>query len=183
MEACAEFLARSVASSRERALDSVLQVLHHRGPDGQGSFVDSSAKVTLAHTRLAVIDLATGAQPLESEDGNLVLAANGEIYDFERIRASLEGKGYRFRTKSDSEVILYLYQEYGLGCFEHLRGEFAFLLYDKAKQLFIAARDRFGIKPLYFSRLSDGFVFGSEMKAIFASGLVAPNSTPPVSTP
>ena len=90
------------------------------------------------------------------------------------IRASLESKGHRFRTKCDSEVILYLYQEYGLGCFEHLRGEFAFLLYDKSKQLFIAARDRFGIKPLYLSRLSDGFVFGSEIKAIFASKFVAP---------
>jgi asparagine synthase (glutamine-hydrolysing) len=156
------------------ALNSVLTVLHHRGPDGQGTFVDSSARVTLAHTRLAVIDLATGAQPLESEDGSLVLIVNGEIYDFERIRVLLEGKGYRFSTKSDSEVILYLYQEYGLGCFKHLRGEFAFLLYDKAKQQFIAARDRFGIKPLYLSRLPNGFVFGSEMKAIFASGLVAP---------
>ncbi|MFL6736298.1 MAG: asparagine synthase (glutamine-hydrolyzing) [Sphingomonas sp.] len=156
------------------ALNSVFKVLQHRGPDGLGSFVDSAAGVTLAHTRLAVIDLATGAQPLESEDGSLVLAVNGEIYDFERIRASLEQKGYRFRTNSDSEVILYLYQEYGFGCFEYLRGEFAFLLYDKPNARFIAARDRFGIKPLYLSRLAKGFVFASEMKAIFASGLVVP---------
>jgi asparagine synthase (glutamine-hydrolysing) len=137
-------------------------------------FADERAKLTIAHTRLAVIDLVTGSQPLQSEDGNLVLAANGEIYDFERIRASLEAKGHRFSTHSDSEVILYLYKEYGLDCFEHLRGEFAFLLYDKAKRRLIAARDRFGIKPLYFSRLDSGFVFASEMKAIFASRLVAP---------
>ncbi|HEX3422603.1 MAG TPA: asparagine synthase (glutamine-hydrolyzing), partial [Sphingomicrobium sp.] len=150
------------------------QVLEHRGPDGRGNFTDQSASLTLAHTRLAVIDLETGAQPLESEDGSIILVANGEIYDFERIRTSLELKGYAFRTKCDSEVILYLYKELGLDCFEQLRGEFAFLLYDRSKKLLIAARDRFGIKPLFFSRLSSGFVFASEMKAIFASGLVTP---------
>lgn len=156
----------------EPALESVFQVLHHRGPDGRGWFRDESAALIFAHTRLAVLDLCTGAQPMESEDGNIVLVANGEIYDFERIRSALEAKGHRFKTKSDSEVIIYLYQEYGLACFEHLRGEFAFLLYDKAKRRLIAARDRFGIKPLYFSRAATGFVFASEMKAIFASGLV-----------
>jgi asparagine synthase (glutamine-hydrolysing) len=156
-------------------LERICDVLKHRGPDGRGVFVDEDAQVTLAHTRLAVIDLASGAQPLESDDGTLVLSANGEIYDFERIRVSLEAKGHRFRTKCDSEVILYLYREYGLGCFEHLRGEFAFLLYDKAKRQLIAARDRFGIKPLYFARLPGSFIFASEMKAIFASGLVEPS--------
>jgi len=158
----------------DSALEHVFAMLHHRGPDGRGLYVDASAHLTLAHTRLAVIDLATGTQPLRSDDGSVALVANGEIYDFERIRSSLEAKGYRFKTRSDSEVILCLYQEYGLGCFEHLRGEFAFLLYDKARKLFIAARDRFAIKPLYFSRLDDGLVFASEMKALFASGLVEP---------
>src|SRR5690348_7602136 len=156
----------------EGALDHVFEALHHRGPDGRGHFVDEAARLTIAHTRLAIIDLVTGEQPMVSEDGELVLSANGEIYDFERIRSALEAKGYRFKTKSDSEVIIYLYQEYGLGCFEHLRGEFAFLLYDRSKKLLIAARDRFGIKPLYFARVDDGFVFASEMKAIFASGVV-----------
>lgn len=154
------------------ALEQVFQALHHRGPDGRGQFLDRSGRLTIAHTRLAIIDLVTGAQPMESDDGTIVLAANGEIYDFERIRASLEAKGYEFKTRSDSEVIIYLYKEFGFDCFEHLRGEFAFLLYDKAKRLLIAARDRFGIKPLYYSRLREGFVFASEMKAIFASGLV-----------
>jgi asparagine synthase (glutamine-hydrolysing) len=157
----------------DSALERVLQVLEHRGPDGNGVFTDKPAKITIAHTRLAVIDLVTGAQPIQSEDGNLVLACNGEIYDFENIRSSLEAQGYRFKTRTDSEIIIYLYEEFGPSCFEQLRGEFAFLLYDKAKHLLIAARDRFGIKPLYFSRLSSGFVFASEMKAIFASGLVA----------
>ena len=158
----------------DTALESVFHVLHHRGPDGRGLYVDAAARLTLAHTRLAVIDLLTGSQPLESEDGSLVLIANGEIYDFERIRSSLEAKGYEFRTKSDSEVILHLYREFGVDCLEQLRGEFAFLLYDRTKQLLIAARDRFGIKPLYFSRRGGGFIFASEMKAIFASGVVIP---------
>jgi len=158
----------------DSAIERVFDHLHHRGPDGKGLFTDGAAQVTLAHTRLAVIDLQTGDQPLYSNNGNLVLIANGEIYGFEQIRRELEAKRHRFQTKSDSEVIIHLYEEYGLGCFEHLRGEFAFLLYDKAKRLLIAGRDRFGIKPLYFSRLDCGFVFASEMKAIFASGLVAP---------
>jgi asparagine synthase (glutamine-hydrolysing) len=158
----------------DSALENVFDVLHHRGPDGRGLFVDEPARLTLAHTRLAVLDLVSGAQPLHSDDGNLVLAANGEIYEFERIRKSLEAQGHRFATNSDSEIILYLYKQYGLSCFDRLKGEFAFLLYDRAKRLLIAARDRFGIKPLYFSRLPGGFVLASEMKAIFASGLVAP---------
>ncbi len=158
----------------QAALDNVLHSLAHRGPDGRGVFEDEQSRLTLAHTRLAVIDLETGAQPMESDDGDLVLCANGEIYDFERIRASLQAQGQRFRTTSDSEVILYLYRQYGLKCFEHLRGEFAFLLYDRAQRRLIAARDRFGVKPLYFAKLEEGFVFASEMKAIFASGLVEP---------
>src|SRR6185503_3449861 len=88
----------------QSAVENVLRVLDHRGPDGKGTFIDPSAELTLAHTRLAVIDLETGSQPLTSEDGNIVVAANGEIYDFERIRSSLETKGHRFQTKSDSEV-------------------------------------------------------------------------------
>jgi asparagine synthase (glutamine-hydrolysing) len=168
---CGIFAAVGPAVS-DRALENVFASLKHRGPDGRGLFVDEHAHLTIAHTRLAIIDLVTGEQPMTSRDGAIVLSANGEIYDFERIRSELEEKGYRFETRSDSEVIIYLYEEYGLGCFEHLRGEFAFLLYDKQKQLLIAARDRFGIKPLYFSRLERGFVFASEMKAIFASGIV-----------
>lgn len=158
----------------ETALQHVLCSLEHRGPDGNGVFTDEQACVTLAHTRLAVIDLQTGAQPLSSEDGNIVLICNGELYDFERIRASLESMGHRFKTRTDSEIIIGLYERYGLGCFEHLRGEFAFILYDKVKRLLLAARDRFGIKPLYFSRPSGRFVFASEMKAIFAGGWVTP---------
>lgn len=156
------------------ALERVLRMLQHRGPDGQGLFKDERAGVTLAHTRLSVIDLLTGSQPLSDENGDHILVCNGEIYDFERIRSELEAKGHQFRTRSDSEVIIHLYKEHGLSLFAHLRGEFAFLLYDRIKQLLIAGRDRFGIKPLYMSRGPQGFVFASEMKAIFASGLIVP---------
>ena len=156
------------------ALERVLSILHHRGPNSEGTFVDEAAHVTFAHTRLTVIDLVSGEQPLHSANGNVTLVCNGEIYDFERIREALVAKGHRFRTKSDSEVIIGLYQQFGLGCFEQLRGEFAFLLYDRANRLVVAGRDRFGIKPLYFSRLAEGVAFASEMKALFASGLVEP---------
>ena len=149
-------------------------MLKHRGPDGEGTFKDEATRLTFAHTRLSVIDLSTGDQPLFDENGDVVLVCNGEIYDFERIRSELEAKGHAFRTKSDSEVIIHLYKEHGLRFFEHLRGEFAFLLFDRIQQLLIAARDRFGIKPLYMSRGTHGFVFASEMKAIFASGLLIP---------
>ena len=158
----------------DAAVRQVIGALRHRGPDGEGVYVDELAEVTLVHTRLAVIDLFTGAQPLESHDGDIVLVCNGELYDFERIRASLERTGQRFKTGSDSEIIIGLYRQYGLGLFEHLRGEFAFLLYDKTQRVLIAGRDRFGIKPLYFARLAGRYVFASEMKAIFASGWVAP---------
>ena len=157
------------------ATERILTAIQHRGPDGDGVFVDEADQVTLVHTRLAVIDLLTGAQPLTNEDGSIILIANGEIYGFEEIRISLEANGHRFRTHSDSEIIIHLYEEYGLqGCLERLRGEFAFLLYDRARRLLVAARDRFGIKPLYFSRLQPGYAFASEMKAIFASELVEP---------
>jgi asparagine synthase (glutamine-hydrolysing) len=161
-------------SLSQPAVERVLHMLEHRGPDGSGFFTDESAQLTLCHTRLAVIDVVAGEQPLYSDDGNIVLVANGEIYDFELIRNSLAAKGHRFSSHSDSEVIIALYREYGLGCFEHLRGEFAFLLYDRTKRLLLAARDRFGIKPLYLARLQRGFALASEMKAIFASGLVKP---------
>jgi asparagine synthase (glutamine-hydrolysing) len=148
---------------RDSALENVFEVLEHRGPDGRGHFNDRGAQLTLAHTRLAVIDLVTGAQPIESDDGNIVLACNGEIYEFEKIREALEAKGHCFKTRTDSEIIIYLYKECGLDCFKHMRGEFAFLLYDKSKQLLIAARDRFGVKPLYFSSFPGGCAFASEM--------------------
>jgi asparagine synthase (glutamine-hydrolysing) len=105
--------------------------------------------VGLGHARLAIIDLDTGDQPLTNEDEQLHVVVNGEFYDFERIRADLEARGHQFRSGSDSEIVLHLYEEYGAHCVHHLRGEFAFLLWDARRQRLLAARDRFGIKPLF----------------------------------
>jgi asparagine synthase (glutamine-hydrolysing) len=156
------------------AILRAVESLRHRGPDGTGVYTDPEAGVGLGHTRLSIIDVEGGAQPLFSEDGSIVLVCNGEIYDFERIRAELESKGHAFATHSDSEVIVHLYEEYGLGFTEHLRGEFAFVLYDKRAGKLIALRDRFGIKPIYMHGTNGKYLFASEAKAIFATGQVKP---------
>jgi asparagine synthase (glutamine-hydrolysing) len=154
-------------------LEASLNLLRHRGPDGDGLFVDPDRRVGLGHTRLSIIDLETGAQPLYSADRRLALVCNGELYDFERQRGELQREGYRFATKSDSELIIHLYLKHGDLFYQHLRGEFAFLLYDSSRGRLIAARDRFGIKPLYFARTkAGGWAFSSEIKGLFGTGLV-----------
>jgi asparagine synthase (glutamine-hydrolysing) len=158
----------------EEQLHIAIRSLRHRGPDGRGTFIDSDSSVALGHARLSIIDLETGAQPLYSENDAIVLVCNGEIYDFERIRDELTALGHVFQTKSDSEVIIHLYQQHGPDFFKHLRGEFAFLLYDREKAVLLAVRDRFGIKPLFFNEQNGNFLFASEAKAMFASGLLKP---------
>jgi asparagine synthase (glutamine-hydrolysing) len=156
-----------------QTLERATATLRHRGPDGQRHWVDPSGRVGLGHARLSIIDLDTGAQPLANEDQQLHVVVNGEFYDFERIRSELEARGHRFRSRSDSEVVLHLYEEYGAHCVEHLRGEFAFLLWDRRQQRLLAARDRFGIKPLHYADFGGTLAFASEAKALFAAGLVA----------
>lgn len=156
----------------QQVLSAAGNTLAHRGPDACGTFLDSSLGVGLVHRRLSVLDLEGGDQPLYDRDRDIVLVCNGEIYDFERIRSQLEDEGYSFSTASDSEVIINLYLKHGLDCLAQLRGEFAFLLLDKRVGRLVAGRDRFGIKPLYFSRTdSGGWCFASEAKAMAASGL------------
>jgi asparagine synthase (glutamine-hydrolysing) len=147
------------------------RTLHHRGPDGQKQWVAPSGRVGLGHARLSIVDLETGDQPIANEDGTLHVVVNGELYDFERIRADLEGRGHVFRTGSDSEIVLHLYEEYGAQCVNHLRGEFAFLLWDEGRQRLLAARDRFGIKPLFYAEVGGMLAFASEVKALIAAGL------------
>jgi asparagine synthase (glutamine-hydrolysing) len=154
------------------ALGRATATLHHRGPDGQRQWVDPTRRVGLGHARLSIIDLATGDQPIASEDEQLHVVVNGELYDFERIRADLQRRGHRFRTGSDSEIVLHLYEEYGAHCVHHLRGEFAFLLWDGRQQRLMAARDRFGVKPLYHTRIDGTLAFASEAKALFAAGAI-----------
>lgn len=142
--------------------------LHHRGPDGYGYHLDRENGLAMGHARLSIIDLETGDQPLYSLDNSLVLTVNGEFYDYKRIRTHLRLEGFRFRTKSDSEIALPLYKKYGLDFVEHLRGEFAFALFDQKKQQLILVRDRFGIKPLFYHIGSEGMYYGSEIKALLA---------------
>jgi asparagine synthase (glutamine-hydrolysing) len=142
-----------------------------RGPDGQGEWFSADARIGLAHRRLSIIDLSdAGAQPMASEDGLLVITFNGEIYNYRRLRARLEAKGYRFRSHSDTEVLLHLYSEHGINMLRELRGMFAFALWDVRAEHLYLARDPYGIKPLYYAH--DGGVLraASQVKALLAGG-------------
>jgi asparagine synthetase B (glutamine-hydrolysing) len=149
---------------RVAALETALARLAHRGPDDQGTFV--SGHFGMGHTRLSIIDLAGGHQPLKSADGGLTLIANGEIYNFIELRALLEARGHRFLTHSDCEVILHAYREYGENFLEHILGMFAFALFDSVHDRLILARDRLGIKPLFLAEGSRGVAFASEIKGL-----------------
>ncbi|TYC90696.1 XrtA/PEP-CTERM system amidotransferase [Novosphingobium sp. BW1] len=150
---------------------AMCDALAHRGPDGEG--VWTAPGVGLGHRRLSIIDLAGSSQPMASSDGRAVLVFNGEIYNFRELRRELAAGGVHFRTDGDSEVILAAWQRWGKDCLQHLQGMFAFAIYDlEARSLFLA-RDRLGVKPLFYSTLSDGSViFGSELKALLAHPLL-----------
>ncbi|EKE82949.1 asparagine synthase (glutamine-hydrolyzing) [Idiomarina xiamenensis] len=154
-----------------QTLVNMAAIMHHRGPDGFGYQVLDEHGVGFSHARLSIIDLneQRGRQPFMSADEQLMLAHNGEFYDFQRIRADLTAQGTRFQSKSDSEIVIHLYQRYGLTeTLKHLRGEFAFSFYDKQEDALYLVRDRFGIKPLYWTQTEQGVVFGSELKVLFA---------------
>lgn len=152
------------------ALQAAVQALRHRGPDAQTHWVNPSRTAGLGHTRLSIIDLATGDQPIVNEDASCRIVVNGEFYEFERIRAELEARGHRFRTRSDSEIALHLYEDHGEHCLSQLRGEFAFIIWDEARDRLFAARDRFGIKPLFYAIQAGTLFLGSEAKALGAAG-------------
>jgi asparagine synthase (glutamine-hydrolysing) len=148
----------------EGLLESMTEALIHRGPDGAGYFRDRD--VGLGHRRLSIIDVEGGQQPIENEDGSLILICNGEIYNYQEIRSQLLSRGHHFRTKSDSEVIVHLYEERGPECLEELNGMFAIAVYDKNRRRLFLARDRLGIKPLYYVDIQGRFLFASEFKSI-----------------
>jgi asparagine synthase (glutamine-hydrolysing) len=147
-------------------LQRMLASLAHRGPDGEGTLQDNHA--AFGHRRLSIIDLERGQQPLRSADGSLWLVCNGEIYNYRELRADLQKRGYRFTTHSDCEVILGLYAFHGVRLFEHLRGMFAFALWDTRQRRLLLARDHLGQKPLYYAATGRGFAFASEIKGLLA---------------
>ena len=150
------------------SIGRVALLLAHRGPDEWGYYLEPQRRVLLIHTRLAIVDLAHGRQPLSNEDGSLWLTANGEIYDHQRLARELQARGHVFQSRSDNEVILHLYEEHGEDFVQHLRGEFAFALYDGRRRTLLLVRDRFGIKPLYYAFLDGAILFASEVKALLA---------------
>jgi asparagine synthase (glutamine-hydrolysing) len=148
-------------------LRRMTDAIAHRGPDGEGFYTDSF--LGLGHRRLAIIDLTPGGhQPMSMPDESIVLSYNGEIYNFREMRAELESRGHCFRSRSDTEVLLHGYAEWGLDVLDRLNGMFAFAIWDRSKQELFLARDRYGIKPLYYTIRENQFVFGSEVKAILA---------------
>ncbi|MCX8116298.1 MAG: asparagine synthase (glutamine-hydrolyzing), partial [Desulfobacterota bacterium] len=147
-------------------------ILSHRGPDDQGEYIrpidDAGPFLFFGHRRLSIIDLTMGHQPLTNEDGSVWVIFNGEIYNFLELRERLEGFGHRFRTRSDTEVIVHGYEEYGEDCFRYFNGMFAIAIWDETEKQLLLARDRLGKKPLYYSQLPETFLFGSELKALMA---------------
>jgi asparagine synthase (glutamine-hydrolysing) len=151
-------------------LRKMMDLLHHRGPDGSGEYLYGS--VGIGHRRLSIIDLNTGAQPMSNEDGTVWVVYNGEIYNFRELRADLQAQGHKFKSTADTEVIVHLYEKLGVESVMQLRGMFAFALWDERKKLLLLARDRVGIKPLYYTNTGKAVVFASEIKSLLADPTV-----------
>jgi asparagine synthase (glutamine-hydrolysing) len=169
-------IAGIVASDRlhadERARAEMMRdVVAHRGPDDAGIFTDEYA--ALGHRRLSIVDLAAGHQPLANEDDTIWIVFNGEIYNHADVRPELEGAGHRYRTRSDTETIVHAYEQWGDACVERLRGMFAFAIWDAPRRRLLLARDRLGVKPLYWAEVDGRLLFASEIKSILESGLIA----------
>jgi asparagine synthase (glutamine-hydrolysing) len=157
-------------------LRQMMDLLIHRGPDGSGEYL--AGHVGLGHRRLSIIDLSTGDQPMCNEDGMIWVVFNGEIYNFQELRSDLEKRGHIFKSTSDTEVIVHLYEEFGEDCVAKFRGMFAFALWDNRKKLLLLARDRVGIKPLYYTKTPRSLIFASEIKSILADRSVERDINP-----
>lgn len=167
----AGFVLKGDLPAQKGCLKRMADSIAHRGPDAEGFFVEQG--IALANRRLSIIDIAGGKQPMQSEDGRLVIVYNGEVYNFQQIRRELEGEGAKFRTNSDTEAILNAHAVWGDGAIKRFNGMFAYALYDRKEKRLFLARDRLGIKPLHYSLNGSGFFFASEIKALLASGKVA----------
>jgi asparagine synthase (glutamine-hydrolysing) len=161
------FDARGQRDIDRAVLTRMNEAQHHRGPDDGGLYVERG--IGLGHRRLSIIDLSTGHQPLYNEDGSVCIVFNGEIYNFQELVPELQALGHIFRTRSDTEVIVHAWEAWGADCVQRLRGMFAFALWDRNKESLFLARDRLGVKPLYYAQLPTGFwLFGSELKSLLA---------------
>lgn len=154
----------------------MIRALGHRGPDGVGFHVATG--VGLAHARLSIIDLATGAQPIRNETGSVWVVLNGEIFNYVELRRRLEAAGHRFYTQSDTEVLVHAYEQFGLDFVRHLNGQFAIALWDAGRRRLVLARDRVGIRPLLYAQTREGLAFASEAKSLFAAGWLRPELDP-----
>jgi asparagine synthase (glutamine-hydrolysing) len=165
------FSSRSSRRVDAAELKAMRDVITHRGPDDEGIYIDEN--VGLGHRRLSIVDVASGHQPMTNEDGSLYIIYNGEVYNHADYREELESRGHVYRTHCDTETILHLYEDYGDACVEHLRGMFAFAIWDRNKRELFIVRDRLGIKPLYYVHTSDGSLyFASEIKALLEARAV-----------
>jgi asparagine synthase (glutamine-hydrolysing) len=159
-------------AQRAALLDEMCRVITYRGPDEQGAVV--AGRAALGMRRLSIIDLKSGQQPIYNEDGNLAIVFNGEIYNYRELKAKLEARGHKFKTNSDTETIVHAFEEFGADCVQHLRGMFAFAIWDKREESLFIARDRVGKKPLFYALTAQGnFVFGSELKVLLAHGEIS----------
>ncbi|HEX6047381.1 MAG TPA: asparagine synthase (glutamine-hydrolyzing) [Pyrinomonadaceae bacterium] len=167
------FSSRSGRMVSRSQLEAMRDVIRHRGPDDEGLLIDRN--VGLGHRRLSIVDVAAGHQPMTNEDDTLHIVYNGEIYNHADFREWLEARGHVYKTHCDTETILHLYEEHGVDCVQHLRGMFAFAIWDQRKQELFIARDRLGVKPLYYFHADDGSLyFGSEIKTLFAADALKP---------
>ncbi|MGV9414407.1 asparagine synthase (glutamine-hydrolyzing) [Nocardia sp. NPDC003693] len=155
------------------AVESALKVLAHRGPDGNGRWISPDRRVALGHTRLAVRDLTGGAQPIRSAADDAVVVVNGELYHTASLRSELRSRGYEFATRGDSELVLHAWREWGPEMLPRLHGEFALIVWDARRRTLFAARDRFGVKPLFWAEHSGGVLLASRVQGLFALGLSA----------
>jgi asparagine synthase (glutamine-hydrolysing) len=169
-----EFLFDSNLRIDPARIPPMVSAIRHRGPDQWGYYIGCAGTALLINVRLSIVDLSNGKQPLPNEDGSIWVVLNGELYGFAETSEDLRRRGHRFRTRTDTEMIVHLYEEYGENFVEHLRGEFAIALLDQRKQVLYLVRDRFGIKPLFYAQLAHSLVFASEIKAIFTHPRVKP---------
>jgi asparagine synthase (glutamine-hydrolysing) len=175
----AGYFSTNARDDLSQALQHMTDAIRHRGPDDVGYFEsitpNERARVGLGHRRLSIIDLSTGHQPLGNTDGSVQIVFNGEIYNFEALRTELSKRGHVFRTRSDTEVIVYAYQEWGPQCVSRLRGMFAFAIWDARFGRLFLARDRFGKKPLFTYAKNGVLLFASEVKALLQFPGVTPH--------